>query len=302
MAKTDYFKTLLQKLFLSILILSLVLIANKSGIFAAPAYNYTTGMWSDTFSDNTGLATKTNVNTNSGSIQLTTNDGLGGFVAPFYTSGTATSIVINPIPAFQDYINPNSIAHYDNLNIHATLPAGTAAMVQLLNGNGVIASDFFLSGNSNGFNLSNGTTTIDITNYNSGPTSTAKFFYIYLKTNLSTTDTNVTPTIDRWEVTWTTQQGDLSATTLANSAWPMRGHDLQGTNKSQYSGPAYPTFKYFKKLGDLNYDFFGYRPSTAEEVIDSLGNLILVPGTSLPLLSIDKASGSILWSAPRIWG
>ncbi|KKR10429.1 MAG: NHL repeat containing protein [Parcubacteria group bacterium GW2011_GWA2_39_18] len=306
MFNTDPFKTALKKLFFSVLILSLILMANKSGVFAAPAYNYTTGIWADTFSDNTGLGSKTNIDVNSGSVQLTTNDGLGGFVAPFYTSGTATSTVVDPIPNSQDYINPNSIAHYDNINIHATVPANTSATVQLLNYDGAlsvypaIVDDSIIPGNSVGISLTTGTTTVDISAFNSGPpVSFKKIFYLYLKTNLSTTDTDATPTIDRWEVTWTTSQGDLTATTLATSAWPMTRHDVQGTLRSQYNGPTYPTFKYFQQMTDVLSNTSSGSGSTA--IIDALGQYILST-RSIPLRAINKSTGATIWSSPKIYG
>ncbi|MEK7120025.1 MAG: PQQ-binding-like beta-propeller repeat protein, partial [Patescibacteria group bacterium] len=296
MFEVNHVKTLLKKLFLSILILSLILIANKSGIFAAPVSNGTTGMWSDTFSDNTGLGSKTFIDVSGGSLQLT-NAG-GGFVAPFQTEGSATSTDINPILPETDYINPNSIAKYNNLNINATVPANTTATVQLNAFNfyaqtNYIVADSIIPGNSAGFNLTTGTTTINISSLLKWYL-TSKYYRLYLKTNLATTDINVTPTINRAEVAWTPQQGNLSATTLARSGWPINAHDLQGTFRSQYSGPGYPTFKYFKPLSALG-------PLTRHKsIVDASGHYILST-ENVNMQALNKSDGANLWTSPFMY-
>ena len=116
---------------------------------------------------------------------------------------------------------------------------------------------------------------------------TSKYYRLYLKTNLATTDINVTPTINRAEVAWTPQQGNLSATTLASSVWPINAHDLQGTFRSQYSGPGYPTFKYFKPLSALG-------PLTRHKsIVDASGRYILST-ENVNMQALNKSDGANL--------
>ena len=63
---------------------------------SAPVQDDVAGTWTDGYSDNTGTSSRSNVDVNSGVLQLT--NGSGGFTPPYNTSGYAITTNINPPP------------------------------------------------------------------------------------------------------------------------------------------------------------------------------------------------------------
>jgi len=106
-----------------------------------------------------------------------------------------------------------------NLTLNATIPTSTSITAQILDGSGNVYSNTLLPGNSTGFTsfpLDISTLPVD-RNIGAGG---GKIYRLMIKFYFATSDTNVTPYIDSFVLSYTTKQGDLSASTLANTPFP----------------------------------------------------------------------------------
>ncbi|MDD5289570.1 MAG: PQQ-binding-like beta-propeller repeat protein [Patescibacteria group bacterium] len=214
-------------------------------VLAAPAYNQTTGVYTDDFADNTGFTTRSYVNVNAGKLQLTHDDDQTAFTAPYKTSGYAYSAKIIP----------TSVAEWGTLSFDAVIPEGTTLKVQVYDyydaDYNAPYSDIYLTGNSTGFS----TSPIDISGlpiYSSTLTARDKITRINIKVTMTTTNTD-TPTLDNLQLTWTTSQGDLTAQPLYNSPWPTELLNNQGTLRSAYANSSvYPAFKWARDKKTTN--------------------------------------------------
>jgi len=203
---------------------------------AAQTYDQTNGTYTDNFANNIGVPTRSqmNVNTGTGVLQLTKNDGSGNFSAPFYTSGYVyTSTII-----------PTSVAKWGTITFSASVPPNTTLKFQIYDGDTYIFSDTFLNGNESGFSSS----PIDISSLPvymiASNDSNARICQLKIKI-LMTSDTNVTPTIDSFTLSWTVKQGDLTASLLEDSAKPVDGYDQKNTFRSAYANEStYPAFRW----------------------------------------------------------
>ncbi len=270
---------------MSLLILGVVCFLFPGPVRAAPVYDQTNGTWTDSYSDNSGVPTRSDVDvdTSDGKLKLT-NAG-GGFTPPYYTSGYArtTSII------------PTSVALWGNITFSAETPTGTSINIQVLDEGNTVYSDTLLSGNESGFTSSS----IDISSLSVtkiAGNNTAKFARLRLKITLSTTDTNVTPAIDSLVLSWIVSQGDTSASTLANTAWPITDADKKGTRHvSYYSNPVYPAIRWIK---NQEYDYGGYFTRGKDEIIfhKGIGGQISWPTVSDAKLSaINRNTGATVW-------
>ena len=205
-----------------------------SNTFAAPVYNHTLGTWTDGYSDNTGLGTRSqvNVDTSDGKLKLT-NSG-GTYTPPYYTSGYGITTGIGEVMGF-------TIAAWDSITLTAETPTNTTIKIQVLDGANNIYADTILPGNQAGFT----TSTIDLSALPPDRNALAgisKVPRIRLRITLSTTDTNVTPAIDSILVNWTKSQGDLSAATWEASALYS---DTKLTGQTgTYADPIYPIIRW----------------------------------------------------------
>ena len=205
---------------------------------AAPTYDQVNGTYTDDFVGTTGLPTRyhAGVDTTPDYVQLLRNTG-SGFVAPFYTDGyVRTASII-----------PTSVVAWNTVSFNAVKPANTSVNIQITDTDGTLYSDDMLPGNSTGFT----TSPVDIshlTPYMVAQTSiiaNAKIGRIKIKINLATTDTNVTPTVDDLVVSWTTKQGDLTATTVETKDWPTAFVDQKITKHTTTSNPSgYSAFRW----------------------------------------------------------
>lgn len=177
---------------------------------AAPVYDYDNGSWTDLYSDNTGTSARSqaNVDTSDGKLKLT-NSG-GGFIAPFYTTGYVRTTSIGAEAGVK-------IARWGTVTLTRELPPDTSITVQVLDEGNQIYPNSLLAGNETGFTDS----VIDISDLALERTAvpgSAKVPRIRLLITLATINTDVTPEVDSVVVSWTTEQGDLSETTLADTA------------------------------------------------------------------------------------
>lgn len=204
---------------------------------AAPAHNHESGNWTDNFTDNTGLSAKSNmdVDTSDGKLKLT--NASGGFMPPYNSSGYARSTTIIPL----------LVAKWDEVTFSATIPENTTLKIQILDEVNNVYADSQLSGNSTGFSQS----PIDLSNLSltrlAVNGTNARFPRLRLKVTMSTSDINVTPSLDLWSINWTRNQGDLSTAALASTSWPTILHDSQSTmHTSHYNSQIYPAIRWVK--------------------------------------------------------
>ena len=100
-------------------------------VLAAPSYSYgdTTGTWTDNYSDNSGIPTRSKMNVNNGVLQLT-NDS-GEFTPPYSTSGYA----------FTSTIIPQYFAKYLSITYTGETPSGTSIKFQIYDEAGYLFPD-----------------------------------------------------------------------------------------------------------------------------------------------------------------
>jgi hypothetical protein len=211
---------------------------------AAAVQDNDAGTWTDAYADNTGLSlhSTANVNTSTGVLQLT--NASSGFTAPYRTSGTART----------NTIIPDVIGAWDNITVVATVPTSTTLTLQVLDGSNRAFSNTVLSGNGSGFSVTEtGTSTIDIsalqvdrmasTDNNQGNTE-GSFPGIRVLFTLTTSDTDVTPSIDSVVVSWDTSLGDGSVKSLDGAIVPLAFYDQQLTGESPYNSAMYPAVRW----------------------------------------------------------
>ncbi len=216
-----------------------------SVVFAAPSYDQTNGTYNDDFSNTAGLSTtnqKVNVNTGTGKLQLT-NSG-DTFSSPYVSTGYAITSTIAP----------TSVAKWGTFSYTANIPANTSVNVQILDESNEVFPDSLLPGNTAGFtdtiiDLSN----LSVTTVAFPHTGNSKFARIKFKFTF-TSDTSATPEIDSINFTWTVNQGDLSASPMANAFNPTMYYNQQGNKYLNFSGnnPEYMTLRWVKNTDVFN--------------------------------------------------
>lgn len=274
----------LSSLLPSLLIASLIFISTFP-VFSVQVYDQDGGTYTDDFADAAGISSKSNVDVDATSTVLKLTDSGGGFTPPYNNSGYAITSSIIPI----------SVAKWNHVTFTAINSTSTSVRVQVLSEDDIAFSDSLLPGNSAGFTSSS----IDLTNLpveKIAGNNTAKFGRLRLKFILSTTDTAYTPILDGFTLSWTAKQGDLSASPLAGTAWPIADIDKQGTRHSlYYSNPVYPAIRWVSNQG---IDYGGATTRGFGNVIynKTQGGIVSWPTVSDGKLSaINRDTGAVIW-------
>lgn len=268
-----------------ILILTFLIVSFyfSQSVLAAPAYG--DGTYTDDFSDSTGISTRTRTKVDTSVGQLKLTNASGTFIAPFYATGTAVMVDIRP----------TSVVSWGAITLNATIPTSTSITAQILDGAGIIYPDTLLPGNSVGFS----SFPLDISSLPVDRSSGAgggKIYRLTIKFYFTTSDTNITPAIDSFTLSYITKQGDLSASTLASTPFPESKINNKSTGHSgYYSNPSYPAVRWVKDMGT----FGGGDPilSNNELYYNTGGawinsNLDAADGG---LFSINKNTGQTIW-------
>jgi hypothetical protein len=135
-----------------------------------------TGIFSDTFTSGTSIASFTNTSLTAGAIQLT------GAPGSYQPAGSAVSI----------QTQSTYLAGWVSATATTTVPAGTTARYHIVDSNGVRLPDTALPGNATGF-----TGTVDLTGV-----STTTYPSLALSADLTTGDASSTPQINDWSLTY----------------------------------------------------------------------------------------------------
>lgn len=269
-------------------LISLLLLANY--IYAAPVMNNVDGVYTDDFTNNAGVPTRSyvNVNTSTSQLQLTNTTSQTSFVVPYRTSGNAITSVIKPL----------IIAGWDKLTINATIPENTTLKVQILSDYNSVWQDEIVPGNSAGIDVSSNPE-IDISNV---PIMGCAFDPVYgmdcgcdkvssikIKFLMTTSDTNVTPTVDNISVSWILNQGDLNPTSFSEDPWPATYGNQQNTAHTSFSNPEiYPAFKWLSDshAGDPSYTNIWV---LNDKILGSVGN------SFSRFFALNRNTGEELW-------
>ena len=198
----------------SAILLSVLMVAGSiPAASATPVQNNTIGSWTDTFAATSGsLASSShaNINTASGAVALTKN-GASTFIPPYYSSGSVVSVAITPLV----------FGHWNQLSFSLTNTGSTSVTIQVYKSDGItLVSNADLPGNSTGFT----TSPVDLSTIPYGSTIGS----IKLKATLATSNTNYTPRLNDWTVTWATGNGQAADPRPALSTWPLLQHDNRG--------------------------------------------------------------------------
>jgi hypothetical protein len=190
-------------------------------VFAAPVQDNIAGTWTDTFGDATGITSQTNTGVTSEALQLT--NASSGFTPPFSTIGTASTVIVMPL----------LVSQWGVFTVASTTPAGTSIKVQVMDESGTLYPDSLLSGNTSGFTGG----TIDLSGLpvdrNAATSGGYKIGRLKFLFTLTTSDTNVTPTITDVSLSWTLRTGDTSVSFLANTSWPASTNQ-NGSAKNKF--------------------------------------------------------------------
>jgi uncharacterized protein YgiM (DUF1202 family) len=266
--------------FLAVLTLLTLLCADIPLASATPVQDNTAGSWTDTFNATSGsLSTSSHaaINTASGAVALTKNNGSGLFNVPYYASGSVMSVTIAPL----------IFGHWNQLSFSVTNTGSTAVKIQVYKADGVtLVSDTDLPGNSTGFT----TSPVDLSTI---PYSST-IGLIKLKATLTTSNTNYTPRLNDWTVTWVTRNGVVTDPRPAISPWPTTYHDNRSTNQMDgILAPAYTPMWANNTVGGAGHpvDVEGPRPG----LITGSGDLVTVapPAT---VVWLDPLTGHIKMS------
>lgn len=130
----------------------------------------------DSFNDSSKIVSQSNTQVSAGSLILA-GDGLGGYVA----DGSVRSIAITP----------TKLSAWTTASTSLALPGGTDIRVQVIDSGGGVLPDAQVPGNSAGFKG----TSIDLSGV-----STTTYPTLALRADLSTSDSDETPSINSWSV------------------------------------------------------------------------------------------------------
>jgi hypothetical protein len=198
---------------------------------------------------------------------------------PYYSSGSVVSVGIYPL----------IFGHWNQLSFTTVNTANTSVKIQVYRADdSTLISDTDLPGNSAGFSSS----PVDL----SGVPYSATIGGIFLKATLLTTNTNETPRLNDWTVTWTVRNGVASDPRPATGPWPMWGRDnrhsgqMDGTLSSAYT-PAWAN----TQASTAAADYFGSGILTGSG--DVVVNKHVTSGSDpYTILVLDKNTGAVKWS------
>ncbi len=168
----------------------------------------TTETFTDLFADLSKLYSRTNTEVSVGALVLS------GSAPSYSASGSAISSTTQPV----------YISAWTSATAVLVVPADTNATFHVADGNGTLLPDAVLAGNSTGF-----TTTVNLSGV-----STTTYPALSLVANLSTSDGNVTPAVESWELSYT--NGPIP---LANVPITLVGSKTVGSTSG--GAPIYKT-------------------------------------------------------------
>jgi hypothetical protein len=156
------------------------------------------GMFRDLFTDSSSVGSLSGTAVSGGALTLSG--------APGTYSGSGSAIASTTAPSY--------LATWQNASSTLSLPAATTARVQVVDGSGAPLPDSALLGNSTGF-----TGVIDLSGL-----STTTYPALSLKALLTSSDPNVTPSIEDWGIGYT-----AGPTPLPNVAFTLTGGKTIGS-------------------------------------------------------------------------
>jgi len=303
---------------LAAVVVLITIFGNLRAASAAVVFDQTNGVYTDDFADATGIASSSNagVDVADGTVKLQ-NAG-GAYAAPYSASGTVTLSIIRPL----------RVAKWGTLSIVASTPSGTSIKAQAQDGGGfdddgnIIPNhayrNVFLPGNEIGISsfpidMSNVSVLECADQYFPGDPGSFNNFYTCLKPGavsfkftLETSDPSVTPSIDSVRFTWTTVQGDLSASPPSTGPWPTFGGNQQRAFHSPYANTAvYPAFRWAGVKQDGNYAIAKnseYMRDSIYVLDDKVIAWSAVTGyggsTGGHLFAVNPTTGAELWNIP----
>ena len=265
----------------------LAILFSISTASASQVYDNNTGTYTDDFSDNVGIPTRTKVNVNSGIIQLQ-NATNTTFNTPYSATGEVlTSAVI-----------PTSVAKWGTVTVNANVPASTTVRMQVY-GSDMAYLETVLPGNLVGFDISSNSNTVNISSIPPliNLVNQDQPLVLGIKLLFTTSDPLYTPTVDSLVVTWTPKQGDLASTTLAISDWPKSFANIANTlHIPSSNSQIYPSFEWGSEK------ITGCQRSTPGSIFN--GELIESTGgcsdRSSFITGLDINSGVFNWKLPSI--
>ena len=164
----------------------------------------------DTFVDASKLATQTNTQVSAGSLMLA-----GGGVPGYATNGNAKSVNVTPV----------RLVSWTSASTTIATPAGTTALVHVLDGSGALIPDGVIPGNSTG---------LSGTSINLSGVSTSTYPTLALSIDLATSATSTTPSLSDWSLNSRT-----GPTPIANVSIGLTGAKTVGTTGG--GSPIYKT-------------------------------------------------------------
>jgi len=281
-----------RELFCLLLIIIFVFLAGF--VISAPTHDHEGGIWVYNFSDDDGISSNSSVDVNTITEKLTLTNSSGGFDAPYNISGYAITTTIMPM----------SVAAWLNLTFDADVPTNTSVRIQVLDSDDCVFSDTLISGNSEGIASSPINLTPIRVDTIASYDSNAKAARLRILFNLTTNDTSVTPSVSNLNISWIVRRGDLNASTLANTSWPITSlhNSRKGrTNTSYHSTPLYPAVRWVRDA-ELTYGghfsrwfnntifkkkFYGIIYNSSMGIVEWLDS---------KMLAIDRTNGSVLYS------
>lgn len=217
-------------------IVLMVFFASSSGFWSAPKQAQATtnldnanGIYTDDFTDTTGISSSSNTEIATGKLALTKSGD------NYNTSGYAITTDIRVLRA----------ARWETVSITGTFPEGTTVKLQVMDTGNTLYSDTYLPNNSVGIS----TFPVDLSGISvlacANNSLCNKSMAIRLKFILGTSNTAVTPEIDGLTFNWTRKQGDTTTSTLSTGPWSADFGFQKGTNHSPYSNSSiYPAFRW----------------------------------------------------------
>lgn len=240
--------------------------------------------WTDTFSDNSLIASSATTSVSGGSVTLTGP-------APYPETGFIESVSISP----------SLLAGWNDLSWSDTTPAQTDILYRVYEGSGTLIPDGALPGNSAGFT----TSPVDLSSL-----STSTYSSLKLRADFSTQDTASTPSLASWSLSY-----DYGPEPFPNFTFTMRGSKTIGNSPTVYKYDSYLTSDASSQvsLPSIEWDTYtiGVTSTSTYEVAEACApqpeslspgasqttRVYVLPATSHSLLVDVRSGGSTLQGA-----
>ena len=271
--------------FLAFLLSFCLLIGSIPPASATPVQDDTLGSWTDTFAATTGSlasSAQAGINTASGAVTLTKNDGSGQFNVPYYSTGSVMSVTIAPV----------IFGHWNQLSFTSANSGSNVVTIRVYKSDGLtLVSDTDLPGNSAGFT----TSPVDLSTIPYGST----IGQIKLKASFNSTNTNYTPSLNDWTVTWVENNGYSLNPAPATGPWSARGRNNRATNQMDGTfSPAYTPLWVNKQTASTQPYNLGREDNVFDGLLTASGDVVVGNKRSLAtdpyaVITLDKTTGLI---------